>query len=47
MLTSNDSDHFTRDAGHQIAVRGYPVAEASRRLGVGDNVETQFKFIGA
>jgi transposase len=28
------SDDFKRDAVHQIVVRGYPVAEVSRRLGV-------------
>ena len=28
------SDEFKRDAVHQIAVRGYPVREAFRRLGV-------------
>ena len=34
MGTSNYSDEFKRDAVHQIAVRGYPVREVSRRLGV-------------
>ncbi|OAN73547.1 transposase [Jannaschia sp. EhC01] len=34
MGTSNYSDDFKRDAVHQIAVRGYPVREISKRLGV-------------
>lgn len=34
MGTSNYSDDFKRDAVDQITVRGYPVAEVSRRLGV-------------
>jgi putative transposase len=34
MGTSNCSDEFKRDAVHQITVRGYPVREVSRRLGV-------------
>lgn len=34
MGTSNYSDAFKRDAVHQITVRGYPVREVSRRLGV-------------
>ncbi len=34
MGTSNYSDAFKRDAVHQLAVRGYPVREVSRRLGV-------------
>lgn len=34
MGTSKYSDDFKRDAVHQITVRGYPVAEVSRRLGV-------------
>ena len=34
MGTSNYSDDFKRDAVHQITVRGYPVAEVSKRLGV-------------
>ena len=34
MGTSNYSDEFKRDAVHQISVRGYPVREVSRRLGV-------------
>ncbi len=34
MVTSNYSDEFKRDAVHQITVRGYPVREVSRRLGV-------------
>ncbi|WP_094076169.1 IS3 family transposase [Notoacmeibacter marinus] len=34
MGTSNYSDEFKRDAVHQIMVRGYPVREVSRRLGV-------------
>ena len=34
MGTSNFSDEFKRDAVHQITVRGYPVREVSRRLGV-------------
>jgi len=28
------SDDFKRDAVHQVTVRGYPVAEVSKRLGV-------------
>lgn len=34
MGTSDCSDDFKRDAVHQITVRGYPVREVSRRLGV-------------
>ena len=34
MGTNNYSDDFKRDAAHQISVRGYPVREVSRRLGV-------------
>ena len=34
MGTSNYSDDFKRDAVQQITVRGYPVREVSRRLGV-------------
>ena len=34
MGTSNYSDEFKLDAVHQITVRGYPVREVSRRLGV-------------
>ena len=34
MGTSTYSDEFKRDAAQQIAVRGYPVREVSRRLGV-------------
>ncbi len=34
MGTSSYSDEFKRDAVHQITVRGYPVREVSRRLGV-------------
>lgn len=34
MGKSNYSDDFKRDAVHQITVRGYPVREVSRRLGV-------------
>lgn len=34
MGTSNCSDEFKRDAVQQITVRGYPVREVSRRLGV-------------
>jgi transposase len=34
MGTSNYSDGFMRDAVQQITVRGYPVREVSRRLGV-------------
>jgi transposase len=33
MGTSHYSDEFKRDAVHQVAVRGYPVREDSRRLG--------------
>jgi transposase-like protein len=34
MGTSNYSDEFKRDAVQQIRMRGYPVREFSRRLGV-------------
>jgi transposase-like protein len=34
MGPSNYSDDFKRDAVHQITVRGYPVREVARRLGV-------------
>jgi len=34
MGKSNYSEDFKRDAVHQIVVRGYPVREVSRRLGV-------------
>lgn len=34
MGNANFSDEFKRDAVAQIIERGYPVAEASRRLGV-------------
>ena len=34
MGTGNYSDEFKRDAVHQVTVRGYPVREVSRRLGV-------------
>jgi transposase len=34
MGTSDYGDDFKRDAVHQITVRGYPVREVSRRLGV-------------
>ena len=34
MGTSNYSDEFKRDAVQQITLRGYPVREGSRRLGV-------------
>jgi transposase len=34
MGASNYGDEFERDAVHRIAVRGYPVREVSRRLGV-------------
>jgi transposase-like protein len=34
MGTSNYSDEFKRDAVQQIRVRGYPVREVFRRLGV-------------
>lgn len=34
MVQSNYSEDFKRDAVHQITVRGYPVREVSRRLGV-------------
>lgn len=33
MGTGNYSDEFKRDSVQQIAVRGYPVREVSRRLG--------------
>ncbi|PCD78147.1 hypothetical protein CLN94_02275 [Pseudothioclava arenosa] len=34
MGTSNYSDEFKRDAVQRITVRGYPVREVARRLGV-------------
>ena len=34
MGTNNYSAEFKRDAVHQITVRGYPVRDTSRRLGV-------------
>jgi transposase len=34
MGTSNYSAEYKRDAVHQITVRGYPVRDTSRRLGV-------------
>ena len=34
MGTSNYSDEFKRDAVQQITLRGYPVREVTRRLGV-------------
>ena len=34
MGTGNYSDEFNWNAVHQITVRGYPVREVSRRLGV-------------
>lgn len=34
MGTSHYSDEFKRDAVQQITVRGYPVREVARRLGV-------------
>jgi len=34
MGTGNYSDEFKRDAVQQITVRGYPVREVARRLGV-------------
>jgi len=34
MGKSNYSEDFKRDAVHQMVVRGYPVREVSRRLGV-------------
>ena len=34
MGKSNFSDEFKRDAVAQITVRGYPVAEVAKRLGV-------------
>ena len=34
MGTSNYSDAFKRDAVQRITVRGYPVREVARRLGV-------------
>jgi transposase-like protein len=37
MGTSNYSDEFKRDAVQQITVRGYPVREVARRLGVGSH----------
>ncbi|MEJ2020259.1 MAG: IS3 family transposase, partial [Maritimibacter sp.] len=43
MGTSNYSDDFKRDAVHQITVRGYPVREVSRRLGV--STHSLYKWI--
>lgn len=34
MSKSKFSEDFKRDAVHQIVVRGYPVSEVSKRLGV-------------
>jgi transposase len=44
MGTSNCSDEFKRDAVHQIRVRGYPVREASQRLGVSSH--SHHKWLG-
>jgi transposase len=43
MGTSNYRDEFKRDAVQQILVRGYPVREVSRRLGV--SARTLYKWI--
>lgn len=43
MGTSNYSDEFKRDAVQQITVRGYPVREVSRRLGV--SAHSLYKWI--
>lgn len=47
MGTSSYSDEFKRDAVHQITVRGYPVREVSRRLGVSTHsLYTWMKLFG-
>ncbi len=43
MGTSNCSDEFKRNAVHQITVRGYPVREVSRSLGV--STHSLYKWI--
>lgn len=43
MGTSNCSDEFRRDGVQQIMVRGYPVREVSRRLGV--STHSLFKWM--
>ena len=43
MGTRNYSDEFKRDAVHQITVRGYPVREVSKRLGV--STHSLYKWI--
>ena len=45
MGTSNYSDEFRRDTAHQITVRGYPVREVSRRLGV--STHSLYKWVRA
>ena len=45
METRNFSDEFKRDALHQITVRGYPVWEVSRRLGVSTHYLYKWKTI--
>jgi transposase len=44
MGTSNYSDEFKLDAVQQITVRGYPVREVSRRLGVSSH--SLYKWLG-
>ena len=45
MGTSNYSDEFKRDAVQQIRVRGYPVREVSRRLGVSSHSLSLYKWM--
>lgn len=40
---SNFSEDFKRDAGRQVTERGYPVAEVSQRLGVGQHSLYEWK----
>jgi transposase len=44
MGTSDCSDEFKRDAVQQIRVRGYPVREISRRLGLSSH--SLYKWLG-
>jgi transposase len=43
MGKGNFSDDFKRDAVRQISERGYPVAEVSQRLGVGQHSLYEWK----
>ncbi len=42
MGTNNSSEDFKRDAVQQMTVRGYPVREVSRRLGVSTHSSYQW-----